>query len=723
MTFADEIEKVASERFSLVRLEPSRRIDQIWTDVGGGLFTYDIGYIVSKITEDGSDMTEVSGTPSDGEWSQDSATKTITVNPTSGSPTAVVAFFYLFYSSEYGKEYPTSVTTGDTVLWENRIIRPPDLSQNITNLTTSAILSSSQSSLVLADTDSEFSDIITDETTIKEKELTTWLIVNGEIQKTFKGIMKSLRGDDRSVTISVNDFVSTLLNNTAYIGELKDAIASRTNFTDLRKDHEGRPIHFVYGNYSPYALTSNQQLKSGSDETFNTFLRADRNTLRGVDIGNNEWILCRIPAGASLKTRTLLDRGVGITIEDNYEREDTTEIGRRVTSEDTAPVASGFLPGEAWSYTASGTKYAICSGVDEDSDQVDFITDRPSSVGSSSNPRTYQALPWIVVRKGGRTYMPYPTLHYTTSLVATSDGTSQFVKITFTSQFFTDIQDEDASVIMPFEELDNPPRNPGGGDFARVINGRIEDMADTEVYFRVLLDETSIDINHADVLQDIIEDAGLTVNSTSFAAAKSALAADTQFTIPFLGQSNYGTYKDYIEAICRSSLGVVYLNNSDEIVYDLLAAPGTSSKTFTENEILTTGASYDVRYQDIVTEIQFSNRHVVQQLLISEDSEVTITQPEAQYLHGFIRKRNIEHVFADITVSSRHEKILDLFSNRFVLYRIPTAALGLDIDINDTITLENDILTGTDASKTLRVLGFNKKEDTVMIMASDLLGL
>lgn len=734
MTFADEILKPASKRHTLARIEPGKYINDDLVSIGGNLYTISLpGFIISRLKRSDSIYNLVVSTPAfDNEYSFDESTGLLTIYslvPPSASAVFVV-YFYLFYTTDFDRYYPEDAVSGiANRLWKGRILESPNNRQDITNIASSSILTSSQSKLSIDNTDFEISNLIDDTVSFKDKSVIVWLVVNGQIEEIFKGLIKAITSiTDRAVDFSINDFITTLLNNPAYIGDYSVAIANKTTWPSLRNEHVGKPIPFIYGQYSPYGLTANEFLFAGSPASYRSFLKPDtKTTLTGIDIGSNEWILCRIPVGATIKVKTIPDTTfAGVVSRYFYSRNrDVVDIGYQRFND--TPFPSNFLVGDSWSQDSidypGTTRYFIANGYSRAGGTNFGWIGNIEDLEAIDTPRTYIPSPYIVVRKGGKTYVPYPELHYTSSLVAAGDGISQFVKITFTSAFFTDIADEDTSQVMPFEELDNPRRDPDGAPAKndRVITGLLASLDDAEVFFRVELEESSIDINHADVLQNIIENAGLSLNAASFTAAKAALSVDTQFCIPNIGESSYQPYAKYIQDLIQSTLGTVYLNTNREVVYKLFDAPDVSAS----NQIIevdTLGSpSVSIDYFDVVSKLTFTNDHVVKNLLISETSEVFLEDTISQYLHETKNEKIIKHVLADIT--PRYNAIANLKSKRFLTYRIETSTINLLDELTDTINLQHKIIMGGLGSKNLVLLGYEKSQDSVKLIFSDLYGL
>ena len=86
-----------SEKFYFIRIRPRRRLNDGLTAIGGGLYSISFPFTLQNIEENGGLLTEVSGTPSSGEYSYNETTGVLTIFPINILD-EIVAHYYIFYT-------------------------------------------------------------------------------------------------------------------------------------------------------------------------------------------------------------------------------------------------------------------------------------------------------------------------------------------------------------------------------------------------------------------------------------------------------------------------------------------------------------------------------------------------------------------------------------------------------------------------------------------------
>jgi hypothetical protein len=238
-----------------------------------------------------------------------------------------------------------------------------------------------------------------------------------------------------------------------------------------------------------------------------------------------------------------------------------------------------------------------------------------------------------------------------------------------------------------------------------------------DVAFRARL--STDESGHASVIKAMVERAGLATKASSFTSAGSALDALCYFQIPQFDEQSVGSYRDYIQLILQSTLGVLYLDNDFEAVYELLVAPSSTDAT-TPSIYLRDSLRIELDYQDIVDQIIAYNPHNAIQPLkgFTESSSTTLESIKARHLHGIKNTTRFRHVLNDI--SGRLQAILDVRSSRRATYRFKTATKHLDAEIGDDMQLESSVLLGGDSSTDLKIVSLDKSLDDVEVEATDL---
>lgn len=758
MTFQDEIQKVCSQRFVLARLEPARFINDFLSNPSPNIYTMSLpGFVISKVQRSGSDLTKVTTPSSNGQWSFDESTGLLTIYSTSAPNTTdnvFVVFYYLFYATDYDREYPQDVTSGDSRLWQGRITKAPSVSQSVNNIASSFVVTSSTSTLAIANGDHVFESKLTDKDSFANKNADTWIVVNDEIQKTFTGKIVSINLTRDTITINLNDVLNLAINETPFLGDTIDqALATVDEYPDVRGEDRNKPIPMIFGRTNQFETSKGNVFGSTpvyimSTESKYVGINTDT-TIVTADDEQMEFVLCRIPLHTSLSTAT----PIGFVNPSDVQFEHITELGNsnglglRSAADGirfSGDVTDEIDIGRTFTYTtANGTFNAVVSSVDylsgPDQTSVGFYSDQktfPATVIGGSDIRvtavSFTANPTVMISnlsskdlspnatdndgndEPSGEWLPLPSTHYTTSV--TTQNNSKIVKITFSSNWHTEILQRDRLV------------NSSSSSFDTSINQKFlpkdldESYNDMTVHFKIYTDNAIS--NHSDVLKYIVEGQGLSVDTASFTSAKSAFDADTLFSIPFVDSlGDLKPLKTYLERILISSIGLIYADTDANIVYKLLDAP-SAGDTITDNEYLSGSLSVSLSYRDIVNSIVYKNEHEPLKGFYSQyDGSITDKNDVAKHLHTSEKTSFIDHVLADISTDSRYQKLLELRSERFVNYKFSTSAQCLLKNIFDDITISDPSVLGGSGSVNTKITQFTKDDDKVSITVSDLLGL
>ena len=747
MAFSDEIQKVSSERFVIARLEPARFINDDLSNPSSNVYTTTLtGFIVSKVQRSGADLTEVADTPnSNGEWNFNESTGVLTIYSTSAPNTTTnvfVVFHYLFYSTDYDREYPEDVTSGDTRLWQGRITKVPSVSQSIKNGITSAQITSSTSNLSLANADDSFQSYLGLNDSFANKSASSWMVVNNQIQKIFEGKITAISAQGENVTINLNDSLNIILNEPAYLGEdVEDVVASTSKYSNLRKSDIGKPIPIIYGRSSKYNLTqASRQLSTDIAIAFgyrsyldydSPFKGINTDTTTSSPLAKN-WDLCRVPIGVNLYSKTF-DSGdfpQNVTFEEIQRQNSAVSETQLGVVSRGGIVLSGFdydiEIGDTMQYTHSGTDYdAVITGIQfsttPDETTIYFVSEQVTT----SSPLTITAAeitanPSIVIWNSGASetydhgvrlkrdaFILIPNRDYTWSYETLNN--SKLIKVALTSTW--------ASTEIHIDNL--TPDISAADRKTFFVTSSSNDM---ELVYKIHTDDALS--NHSDAVKHIVESNGLSTESTSFAASQSDFDADVQMSIPLAGETSYSPLKTYIEIIMRSALSTIYSDSDSKIVYKIFEAPSTGG-TFIDENIFTKPLDASLDYRDITTSYRWFNNNVPHYGIYTNSyiTDATSQNYVAQHLHQTSKSEDIEHVLRDITKDSRYLLYVDVKKNRFVTYSFVTTSINLLTDILNDIDLNDSKIFGSDVQVDTKVISYTKDSDETQITVTDLLGL
>lgn len=745
MAFSDEINKLQSTRTTYVRVTPGRNVTDTLSFIGSNLYTVTIENPVSRVTRIGSDMTAVNGTPTSvSEYNYNEDTKVLTVYTTTApsSTNRYIAFFDLFLTDGVATTLPEDPVSGGTDrIWEPRIKRAPTVTQSIKDAT-AGVVSFSASTLSLVNTDQEFNKYLGDDDSFYNKDVVVWSSVNGEVQRTFAGTVNKVNLGRDVISLSLIDKLFRL-DQPAAMGDKYSVTHYRTTtglFVNMDPEQDGTPVPYIFGksptsvvdaektayvrdtgsiSYTP--ITTNDTSKMHKSVCINTtsgsgyrqwgIARTDDGGFKTLDFGTVSLlrVYSRVP-GTGVGRYYLYNDGIALN--DDPGNGATSTFAERPhvliqTSGHNLEVGDSFelqsVPTNVGTlsmhcvvdYVTSGQIRAMCPDF---TTGANFIGANEYISVSSSNLVVNKA-PAVVVRQGQHLFYPVYGKDYTVTETFFPGG-NKYLYITFVDGFEKSVCGDDT----------NQNRHLGMREIG----------AGAEVYFRAT---PANQRSHGTIVHELVEGAGLEVNTASITAANTAFSGTGLFSIPAVGQNTLPTYLHYMQKVLQSSFGYIYLNDDFEVVYKLWEAPSSNSNTRDHHVILDNSINVNVDYNDIVTTLEVRNMHDslsgnVAGTLASFDG---ITSDIAEELHETEKSLTLEHVLNHM--DGRVAPLAELLANRKVYYKYTVATADLNSNIGDDITLETDRLIGTATSKNVKIVGISKDSDKVVVTAMDLLGL
>lgn len=704
MTFASEIAKNNSDRFTLVRVTPAVDITDDLAIVDSRYQATLPGYDISKIAFDGTDLTEEDGStgsdlfPGLNKWSYVDGVLRINVNTTPSSFNPMILFYNLYFTTgkyRVATKNPDDSNTAE-VLWEPRLKQNPAVKQSIRD-TISGTLSTAITNIQLINSDNALNQHMSSKHSLNEKEVTCWICVNstGNIQKLYRGKVKRVVLNTDSLVLSLYDMFS-LLDQTALMGDTaSDAywIRKSGSFPDMDPQKSGTPIPMVLGPTQTRGTASVGTISSSvgplsggvyQKVVSNGIMKAVcTDFAQEVSSANNlVWGLCRLTSGG-IKTRN----GGTVELVDIK----SENILLRVSN-------NTYKVGETFIWTEGGTTYkrlVVHSGYTTDGTNNFNLIIRPKggeTLTTSAVIEDSLALAVNFQEKNSESistllfqHPNFPTSDLYTVTQETLSSGNKYVYITLTSA---------------------------------TLNGTILDPNAHDVIFTV---EPADGVGHADVLKRLCEDAGLDVDATSFTDAQTALGVSTAFTIPQFDETEFNSYRKYCELILKSTMGILFAGNDFDLKYKILTKPSSSDVVY--SNVYSGDFSVSVDYGDIVTQLVAYNSHYTfdEVLAAANSPSETAELDLPKYLHGVKNTNRFRHVLEEIT--SRIDNIFGVMSNPLVVYTIKTATKFLDAEIGDDIQIDSDRLLGTDTSKDLKIISIDKSADDVVIEATDLYDL
>lgn len=733
MTFSDEIAKTNSERFSLVRIQPTRWISSDLVDQGGGLYKYTgFPFPIANVkrTDDNNglellDLTEVSVTPTVDDTYQVLSDNSILLKsstaPETGEDGEFIFYvdYYIFYSSSAnGTSFYTdpTTTTGDKQLWEPRITLEPSLTQSSDD-TVFGIVKSKASGIRLANQDSDFQKYLTDDNSFYNKDCVVWLVVNGEIKKLFTSKVKSI-DLDKNVNIRLYD-PTTRLDQTASFGTSRDDtfwskdIAGGGIANQIDDDFLGKPVPLVIGVSSWHQIVSPTEMDTftfnptvpdvpnGDQATMNRGQKAVNLDVRRELIStvyNRTWGICKTFNGIAVNNYTgaidaVSTSGAGsCEVYFNLASNHTYQIGDTVHWKDSGSDFYGVCTYNK-AHTFLGNPYNLAVLVYNNLPPIVSVGSSFQSTYSLSiicrSAMFSDATQWKGSTRGYRPLLE--GVDYTvTEVTLDTAAANQFgYKSNVVFAYITLEDNFEANTVSTMSS----PFNPN--------NDSIEWRATAK----------SLNATHAEMAQEFCQAAGLDVDTASFTAAKAALTCNILFQIPLINETELGSYRQYLGEITKAASTYIYTNNDGKTAYSLLEAP-TSGDNVDNDNVIAKSIRRSRIYNDIKPVVFSSNRHTP-----SFEGRYYVdrsfSSDKFQFLHGSDEQKEFFHVSVTGDAPERTAKIL---RNRTEIYNFDVGPEFLEKEIGDTITLDVD---ESGSAKNLFIIGLVKSVDKVRVTARD----
>lgn len=672
MTFITEKELQATRKFELVRIMPSRYLNDDLISVGSGKYEYYTTYPIVAVYELGTALTKVTTVTNPGEYSFNESIGLLTIYPSAvpSNSNPIVMDYYLFLTGEvYRTWYQDPENTSTTLRdWQPLLEKSPTVTQSIEDLL-AGILSISSSSISVLNNNFELNEYFTKNDSFYNKEVKIWLCLEDEtnIQKIFEGRVVRVDLDKERAVLSIRDNLS-LLDSPALLNDnISETYFRLEDYPNLDTNKNGNCRPFITGTCSRYQtlkeIVTNLPEAQCLDQ--NTLYQAvclnvDKDISNTV---NRDWGFCRTD---STGFQDISFTAISVDNSDpNF-----TKLGCNPT--DTAKIYIGdtFVINQTIDY------YARVLYVDRINN---FIYINPIAITGTPYIQSNDC-PSVVIYKNSIVYYCFYGRDYIAN-VTTTTGSNKLLDIEFTTTL-------------------------EGNLGITALDPTID-----AIYYRV---RPTI-LKHGDFVKKIIESSGLICNNASITAANSLLPVNVSFSIPKFDEGDYGNYYNYLQEVLSSTFGYVYLNNSFEIEYKLFQNP-TSTNQITDTEILLDSFGINIEYQDIISQIIAYNPHANSEDFVSKTG-TSLRSIKTEYLHGIVKTTRFQHCLEDIT--SRLSDILNFRSSQLVTYQMETGTKNLDSEIGEDFNLVKSGLLGEN-SKQVKLISIEKGSDKSTIILTDL---
>lgn len=728
MTFATESAKLSSERYTLVRLQYGEYREDEFTLVSGD--TYRIawtGYAVN-LFRNGALFTEDTGLSADFTWYFDESAGYVYARSSTAMEGGTVIFNALHFSTKENV-HTYSVPTDSTKpvrFWACKLKNDPNFISSFSD-TLSGTISVSSGSIEIDNTDREFENYLGPQMTFNRKPIEAWIVVNGEIQKAFTGILGDVSLTQNNVSISTLESIGKM-SQPCYMGDTKDeAFLNDTadSAPNMYPEDDGSPWPYIFGrsatnlkNYAPIkyitAGPTNNYLDAYSldcDKSARAICTQYTNKASGTV--NRVWVTCRTNgafktlnfgtiATANLKTNS---SGVGDYVQQSQSTDEdkfrTRENVGAVVILTYASATHNLEVGDSFKISGgtlgANPIYVLVSHITTDQLTIYCSVANRGGAVAAINLITCtfntNSAPALAVLYNDKVYNPVYEQDFTVSTTTTSSGNIRQV-ITFTNSWEvgTDI---DTGLRMYY-----------GLTYLHPSTHR--------VYYRAT--QSASYSSHGNSMLYIVQNAKLETYDTSFTTADTDFDVDCAFQVPYIGSTEYPTYLEAAQYICRSTFG--YLKTDDNGVnYNVIQTLGASTKTLTENML--SSVSCRISYGDAKAAIKMSNPHL--NSLAQPGASGTGLDTVNEDLNEADETLEVEHcLYTSVGALS-----LVNYNNAYrkAHYSISAPTALLDVEVGDIVTIQSPAVLGGSGTVDGMVISIDKSATMTHAEVSDMRGL
>lgn len=711
MTIASEKSKSRSRRFTMARIDVGWKVpDTEWTLAGftnAQIWSCPMPYPVAGVQLLGVELdywpdvalpgNESWTLMSSEAWYWDPDTGTLYVwdananPPNHASGEALVVDYRLLLSDDGPWEAGESPTESGTYVWEERLAGGVSVARSWEDML-AGVVSISGTSLRILNVDGWFSrNHATVYHSLSQRSVSIWICIDSPENAVlaFEGKVQSVNpisGDESEITVF--DALAAL-NQPAYMGDAvtssgsTSAIARRESLTALTPTDDGKPIKYTLGLCSAATYFEDITLDGASKNNYHVVdaeraLCVSYSATKSTST-NRTWYLGRVGSGG-LRTQSI----------GAVQAESVPAAQRRYVR-----FASHDLrPGEYVQWANGGNFYFgvvltvgtfTMGGTPYNCRILDFGAAYPLIGSSTVNA---MSVPIVEIEQSDGQLFRISPAHYTRSYVTTSYG-NKIVQVAFFNNFEANYSG--LSALDP----------------------------DSHVVRYVTIPAASPTIGTS--ISTLLTAAGLTVNAASIAAADSALGnLNSLMTIPYCDESDFRTYREYLEDMLRSIGGYVRLNASGEVELKLFGAPSTAT-TVDEDLVLEGSLGMEVDYQDVVTELQPFNPHIpTWEATNTGDNPNTISRDGASFTYAMFHRNRSSLSFRHVleTITDRVDYLRSLRTATKRTYSFQTATEHLDAELGDDLTLEHELVPG--GSVDLKIYAIDKSADATTVRGMEL---
>lgn len=684
-----------SEKIVLIRMRPGRSIENSLAFLSGNTYTMTFAFTnVAAVKVNGTAYTLVPGAPSSSQYSFSETSKLLTINLGAALTTQiVVVYYYIFFTNDiyrytYQDPEDSSTTLRD---WQSRLIGFPEFQVSQKDIM-EGFLSIGNITINLINNDNNFQQYLTDQDSFFRKELKIWQCLDStdNFQKLFSGTITSLT-IGREVNISVDNLFSIFQDNYyPYAGILSTGTFNTNLYPNIDPAKQNFPIpkifsfvsrmidSFLSKNGFIFASTGSVQLFYQFSEGYE-LTNVSYDTSNGTAV-NRTWAACINSSSASTKTE-LASNIINDTVNLH-----TTDVAD----------ANYYRPGD--NLSINGTFGATVYAIDLSTNKIKIWNPGVALANGDSIFRTKIPVVQIFDSDG----IKAANLKFGTS---TNPAVCDYRVTT------------DANGILNVIFNNNFEANYPASTFTTGL------PANSKIIYRVYNHD---DLEHATIAKEIIQNLGLNINSASITTAN-LTSIKTNFSIPYFGETSIKSAQSYLQDLLRSTAAILYIDNSFQIGYVLVGTVSAISE-ITETEFEISSFNQEIIYNDIFTDIYWTNKHgewIIKNIDTGTILATYLFSPnqssKAIYLHEISRIKELEVL--TLTNTNTAARIIALITRRRALYNFKTKGINFSTLLGDDFILTTSKAIGTSGSKSVRIFSTNRKANETILQGIDIASL
>lgn len=694
MTFASEILKSDSERFSLVLLNPKKRLTGA-TSLGGGVYTFPLSsdlYIVDEVHANSSGLLFT--------HANDLLTVTSpSLNLTLGSVYTIVTFS--LYVTATKTRVTSSVAGLPDANWRPILLSNPTVTQSMKNLI-DGVFSLSASSIELITTDGLVQEFVATDASFSRCKVKIWQCVGSlsNNKVVFTGVVGSVSIQDSVASLNVIDSFLDLTRSATY-GDDDDKTyvqntSDLTTYPDISEPRAAAPLTVGY--------SSTMGLKEFAAPF--TFGSPFSRMYHVVDALRTYKHTPSVPTGSTTDAYYFVSRFIGTDLK-KITFGSVTKCYRYVTTGDLVAgnqtytryyyiKASAFDGeiGDCIFHNGTIGRAYICYNkqvTGPDGDTYDFVCFNQETLFTSGTAPS----------SGVITTPTLPDDTFYSYCVFRSDVSSLNLNVDVTvdtKDTVYYINEFNGSGVTPYVETIGTFNGETICAFYIKVNYSTS-LSALGAFFRFNeLSPSSFKVRFSPntnmecgrLLKFICKSAGLSVNASTFDEADEARPCFVSLTFPRSNGSEFANYITDAQTVLKSSFSILRINEDREVemknVEDISATAADHVRS--DKDILLSSFSTNVEYQDIYSTIVFDNPQFRDVEAIGQDGAGLVEYfPEAQYLHGSDQRIVFEHCLKDVTPVSG--QIAGYLSSPSIVCQLSTSSKDLNTAIGDIVSADN----------------------------------